>query len=69
MPTVIIYWKITVVFCRVSLAYTNQRRLDIEAKKLQANLNVLTEQTNEWLKLIEGFNHALKVMIKILFKM
>uniref|UniRef100_A0A915ISY0 Biogenesis of lysosome-related organelles complex 1 subunit 1 n=1 Tax=Romanomermis culicivorax TaxID=13658 RepID=A0A915ISY0_ROMCU len=45
---------------RVSVAYSNQRKLDVEAKKLQANVTSLVEQTAQWAKLVDNFNHVLK---------
>lgn len=44
----------------VSQAYLNQKRLDTEAKLLQLNATQFSRQTTQWLKLVEGFNQALK---------
>jgi len=45
---------------RVSCAYTNQKRLDIECKKLEKNGLNLTRYAEQWMRMIESFNDALK---------
>lgn len=42
----------------VSQAYLNQRKLDMEAKQLHANITQLSKQANGWLNLMEGLNKA-----------
>ncbi|CAI8057938.1 Biogenesis of lysosome-related organelles complex 1 subunit 1 [Geodia barretti] len=44
----------------VEKAYENQRKLDREAKALQANSARYVKQTGQWLALVEGFNKSLK---------
>ena len=44
----------------VEKAYENQRRLDREAKALQANSARYVKQTAQWLALVDGFNKSLK---------
>ena len=44
----------------VEKAYENQRKLDREAKALQANSARYVKQTTQWLSLVEGFNKSLK---------
>ncbi|MFH4978781.1 hypothetical protein AB6A40_005490 [Gnathostoma spinigerum] len=44
----------------VSVAYNNQKRLDVEAKKLEHNATTLAQQTEQWIQLIDSFNRALK---------
>lgn len=45
---------------KVAHAYHQQKRLDVEAKKLQSNVQTLVRQTNQWLQLTDNFNTALK---------
>ncbi len=45
---------------RVSMAYANEKRLDTEARQLQANAAQFAKQSMQWLSLIENFNTALK---------
>ncbi|XP_038045248.1 biogenesis of lysosome-related organelles complex 1 subunit 1-like [Patiria miniata] len=45
---------------RVSMAYVNEKRLDAEARQLQANAAQFAKQSMQWLSLIENFNTALK---------
>ena len=47
--------------CSVAIAYANQRKIDSEAKQLQANAATFSKQTAQWLKLTEEFSSALKV--------
>lgn len=44
----------------VEKAYENQRKLDKEAKALQASSARYVKQTTQWLSLVEGFNKSLK---------
>ena len=44
----------------VESAYNNQRQLETEAKQLQNNISRLTKQTQQWISMIDSFNHALK---------
>jgi len=45
---------------KIGHAYSNQRRLDSEARKLQSSAATLAKQTTQWLQLIDNFNQALK---------
>ena len=47
------------------MAYTNEKRLDTEARHLQANAAQFAKQSMQWLSLIENFNTALKVNIQL----
>ena len=47
-------------FDSVSQAYVNQRKIDAEAKALQARVNRFTQQTHAWLQIADNFNGALK---------
>ena len=44
----------------VEQAYENQKRLDQETKKLQAQAARYTKQTQQWVGLMEGFHKGLK---------
>ena len=44
----------------VERAYENQRKLDREAKSLQAHSAKYVKQTTQWLNLLEGFHKNLK---------
>ena len=44
----------------VEKAYENQRKLDREAKALQAHSARYVKQTGQWLNLVEGFHKNLK---------
>ena len=43
------------------MAYDNEKKLDTEAKQLQANAAQFAKQSMQWLQLVENFNGALKV--------
>jgi len=45
---------------RVSHAYQNQKRLDIECKKLENNGANLARQAEQWVQLVGSFNQTLK---------
>ena len=42
-------------------AYLNQRKLDAEAKQLQANITQFSKQATQWLTLMENMNRAVNV--------
>jgi len=44
----------------VEQAYINQRKLETEAKQLQAHAARFSKQTVQWLQMLEAFNKALK---------
>jgi len=44
----------------VAQAYINQKKIDSEAKQLQANAAQFAKQTTAWLTLLDNFNDALK---------
>ncbi|KAK0415849.1 hypothetical protein QR680_012155 [Steinernema hermaphroditum] len=45
---------------RVSHAYNNQKRLDVEAKKMEVNVSKLVKLTDQWIQLTDAFNQGLK---------
>ena len=45
----------------VAVAYSNQKKIDAEAKQLQTNAATFARQTTQWLKLMEDFSGAMKV--------
>jgi galactose-1-phosphate uridylyltransferase len=46
----------------VEKAYDNQKKLDKEAKALQAHSSKYVKQTTQWLNLLEGFHKNLKAI-------
>jgi len=44
----------------VAQAYLNQKRLDVEAKRLHANATEFAKQTQNWISLVDSFNCSLK---------
>lgn len=46
---------------RVSYAYSNQKKLDAESKKLEKHAANLLQSTEQWVSQIDSFNQALKV--------
>lgn len=46
---------------RVSHAYSNQKRLDVECKKLEENSAKLARHAEQWIELIDQMNQVLKV--------
>ena len=55
-------------YCRVAMAYDNEKKLDAEAKQLQANAAQFAKQSMQWLQLVENFNGALKVSLCVCSK-
>ena len=47
-------------------AYLNQRKLDAEAKQLQANITQFSKQATQWLTLMENMNRAVNVSLVLL---
>ncbi|CAD5210660.1 unnamed protein product [Bursaphelenchus okinawaensis] len=47
---------------KVARAYHNQKRLDVEAKKLQNNSESLQKVAAEWIESIDNFSYSLKVL-------
>lgn len=45
---------------RVSHAYSNQKRLDVECKKLEENSAKLARHAEQWIELIDQMNQVLK---------
>jgi hypothetical protein len=45
---------------RISYAYNNQKRLDIECKKLEKNGANLAKQAEQWTTVVDSFNSAFK---------
>ncbi|KXJ04725.1 Biogenesis of lysosome-related organelles complex 1 subunit 1, partial [Exaiptasia diaphana] len=44
----------------VEKAYVNQKKLESEAKLLQAHVGHFSKQTSLWLQMVENFNQSLK---------
>ncbi|KAI6179034.1 Biogenesis of lysosome-related organelles complex 1 subunit 1 [Aphelenchoides besseyi] len=45
---------------QVSRAYQNQKRLDVESKRLEKNAEQLSRVADGWMEMIASFNYALK---------
>lgn len=45
----------------MSHAYNNQKRIDVEGKKLENNSTNLAKQAEQWSSLVESFTDAVKV--------
>jgi hypothetical protein len=46
---------------RVSHAYQNQKRLDVESKRLESNAKLLSDIAERWIEAIDSFSYSLKV--------
>jgi len=44
----------------VAKVFANQRRIEVQAVKLQSQTDRFAKQTAQWLQLIENFNQTLK---------
>lgn len=49
---------------RAAIAYQNQKRLDVESKRLEKNAEHLSRIAEQWMQAIETFSYALKVRIQ-----
>jgi hypothetical protein len=49
----------------VANVFSNQRKLEAESRTLQAQVVKFNKQTTQWLQLLDNFNNALKVAIKL----
>ncbi len=50
----------------VANVFTNQKKLEQEARTLQAQTTRFSKQTAQWVTMIDQFNQALKVMLAFL---
>jgi hypothetical protein len=46
----------------VLVVFAQQKKLEMEAKTLQAQANRFVKQTTQWLTLVDTFNQSLKVL-------